>query len=330
MATGKASDFKVYQDQFQAGVVETLVQNTDAFNAASKGAITLTTVSRRGDYSQEAFFKNIANVISRRDTTSVSAATDLAMTQDEWVSVKLNRKIGPVGQTRDAFRKIMAGRTAEEMSLILGQISGKAMQGDMLDTALLGCRAALANQSTNLFTVASSGTLATASLVSGLALMGDQASQVGIWVMHSKPYYDLVQAQITANTLDVSNFAISNGAPVTMNRPVLVTDSSSLAVASGSGSTATVDYYTLGLTSGAIICENTEEEELVVMDITGLENLVVRYQGEYAYNLGIRGFKYDITNGGANPLATALATGSNWDPSRASSKDFAGVVIKSK
>ena len=64
MAIGKASDFVVYQDQFQTGVVETLIQNTDAFNEASRGAIRLSTVSRRGDFSQQAFFKNTANLIT--------------------------------------------------------------------------------------------------------------------------------------------------------------------------------------------------------------------------------------------------------------------------
>lgn len=65
----------------------------------------------------------LSGLVSRRDTTSTGAATDQTMTQDEWVSVKLNRKIGPVLQSRDSFRKIMAGKTEQEMSFILGQMS---------------------------------------------------------------------------------------------------------------------------------------------------------------------------------------------------------------
>lgn len=330
MATGKASDFKVYQDQFQTGVIETLTQNTDAFNDASRGAIALTTASRRGDYSQQAFFANIASLISRRDTTSVAGATDLAMTEDEWISVKLNRKIGPVGQTRDAFRKIMAGKTPEEMSLILGQMAGKGMQVEMLDTALLCARAALTNQAANLYTVPTNGTLATAALVGGLAKFGDAAKEIVCWVMHSKAYYDLVGEQISAKITDVANLAVATAQPVTMNRPVVISDSASLSTSTGSGSTLVTTYYSLGLTAGGIIVENTEEEELVVMDVSGLENLVVRYQGEFAYNLGLRGFKYDIANGGANPTASTLGTGSNWDTNRQSNKDFAGIVIQSR
>jgi hypothetical protein len=105
MAIGKASDFKIYQDEVRGGIVERLTQASAFFNAAG-GAIRLGTVSRRGDYAKESFFKSISSLVTRRDTTSVAAATDLALAMDEIISVKLNRKIGPVAQTLDAFRKV--------------------------------------------------------------------------------------------------------------------------------------------------------------------------------------------------------------------------------
>lgn len=329
MSAGLASAFKVYQDQFQSGIVETLTQNGNAFNQASNGAITLTTASRKGDYSEQAFYSVLAGLVSRRDTTSTSSATDQTLSQDEFITVKLNRKIGPVNQTRDAFRKIMAGKTEAEMSFIIGQMVAKGMQLDMLNTALRAAHAALANQAAVASTVAASGTLETAGLVTGLSNFGDAAGNIVAWVMHSKPYYDLVQSQITANIDGVSNFAVAQAAPVTLNRPVIVTDSDGLVTTSGSGSTATTQYATLGLTAGGILVENTEEEELIVDDVTGNENLSVRMQGEFAYNLGVKGFKWDVANGAANPTDSALATGTNWDPCRTSFKDYAGVVVLS-
>jgi hypothetical protein len=328
MASGLAGGFKVYQDQFQTGIVETLTQNSNAFNEASQGAIQLSTISRRGDFSQEAFFQVLSGMVSRRDNTSNSAATDQNLTQDEWISVKLNRKIGPVNQSRDSFRKIMMGKTEGEMSFILGQMAGKGMQLDMLNAAVLAARASLAAQAAVSRTVAASGTLKTTSLVDGLAAFGDAASNIVCWVMHSKQYYDLVKDQIASNIFGVSNFAVANASPVTLNRPVLVTDSASLISTTGSGSTAVNTYYALGLTAGGAIVENTEEEELIVQDVTGNENLAVRMQGEFAYNVGIKGFKWDTTQG-ANPTNAALGTGANWKAVRQSYKDFAGVVIAS-
>jgi hypothetical protein len=69
---------------------------------------------------------------------------------------------------------------------------------------------------------------------------------------------------------------------------------------------------------------------MVVDLVSGLDNLVYRFQGEFAYNMGVKGFKWDTGNGGANPDATALGTGSNWDAASTSYKDFAGCIIQSR
>ena len=50
MATGKASDFTIYNEEFHGGFVETIYQNVNAFNAASNGSISLLTDLHIGDY----------------------------------------------------------------------------------------------------------------------------------------------------------------------------------------------------------------------------------------------------------------------------------------
>lgn len=271
----------------------------------------------------------LSGLVSRRDTTSSGSATDQNISQDEFVTVKLNRKIGPVLQTEDAFAKIMAGKTEQEMSFILGQMAAQGMQLNMLNAALLAAAAALDNQAAVKYD-GTAGTLNTAGLVSGMSKFGDAAQRIVCWVMHSKPYYDLVQSQITDKIPGVADIVVAQGSPISVNRPILVTDSAGLVHTTGSGSTAVTTYRTLGLTAGGAIVENSEQERLVVQPVTGLENLAVRYQGEFAYNLGLKGFKWDIANGAANPTDSALGTGSNWDTCRSSYKDFAGVCIETK
>lgn len=333
MGIGKNSDLKVYNPQIQTGLIETLAQVSAAFNEASRGAIRLVANRIPGDYQYGAFWQSLANLISRRDLTSVSAATDIAATQAEMISVKLNRKIGPLAQTLDSFRKIGSAANENSLDFMIGTQIAKAMQVDMCDVALGALRGALTNYSSGavMYTVPSSGTLDSAGLVSGLAKRGDRATDVVCWVMHSKPYYDLVKAQLAANIDGVSNFNLATATPVTLNRPVLVTDSASLGpIVTGTGTAAVTDYYTLGLTEGACVVEDSEEEYIVRDIVTGLENLVVRLQGEYAMNLGLRGFQWDTTNGGKNPTSAATATGSNWDAVAASLKDLGGIVVKSR
>lgn len=322
MAIGKASDMKIYNEFIHSGLVETLVQVSNAFNGASQGCITLRADAKRGDYEYESFFKSISSLVTRRDTTSVAAATDLAVSQGEMIRVKLNRKIGPAANTLDSLRKIARNATTEgALDFALGVQVAKAMQVEMCDSVLAALVAATAAQTTN--TIADTvATITTANLVDMLAKLGDQASRVKLWVMHSKVYYDLVKAQIAANVDGVSNFNIASATPITMNRPVLVSDSASLLVAG-----APDKYKTLGLVEGAGLVENTEEEIVVREFVTGLENLVVRYQGEFAYNLGLKGYQWDVTNGGANPSAAAVGTGTNWDKVATSYKDLGGVLI---
>jgi hypothetical protein len=333
MATHLASDFKVYPEQFRGGVIERLTQASSFFNAASMGAIVLSTVSRRGDYVYESFLQSIANLVTRRDTTSISAATKLGVSMEEFISVKLNRKIGPVDQTLDSFRKVlMASDGPEALSFLIGTQVAKAMEVEMLNTALRATRAALDNVSTNTFTIAASGTMTSAALNSGLALFGDAYSNVSVWVMHSKVFFDLVGYQIDPSNHgdNIAGVVVQGANPATFGRPVIVTDSSALIIDVGTSSAPVLDYYTLGLTPGAVAVENSEGEHITYDEVTGLENLVARLQGEYAYNLGQKGFQWDVANGGANPIDSAIGTGSNWDKVATDHKDLGGIVIQSR
>lgn len=331
MAIGKASDFKIYNDQFFGGLIEQTQQDTAALGTAG---IAVRARAIRGDYDYKSFVKKISGLVSRRDTTSVSAATDLAVPMDETVSVKLTRKIGPVAQTLDAWRKAaLAFASAEQgddgaraFSRYLGSMVAKDVAVEMLDTGLIAHWKALEQNATNVHTISANGTMTTAALVSGLAKMGDAANRVRAWVMHSKVFFDLMQYQVNpSNNGDVvANGTLQAANPLTLNRPVYVTDSASLLVA------GTPDLYrTLGLVDDAIVIENSEQQELAFTLVTGLENLVHRMQGEFAYNIGLKGFKWDVANGGANPNSTAIATATNWDKVATSYKDLGGVSIVS-
>lgn len=332
MANYLASNFKIYQEYLKTRAAETLQQQANGFNAAVSGAIVMRTVEKPGDYEYESFFKDISGLISRRDNTSTSGASKLSMAQDEFIRVKLSRKIGPVDMARDAFRKWVGRYSETEFSGILGGQIAVGQQIDMLNSTLLATRAALVNVSSGamMHTISSNGTATTTGLVDTLAKMGDRADRVVCWIMHSKVYYDLVKQQIGANIDGVSNFNVQTGTPITLNRPVLVTDSASLKITAGSP--AVTDYYTLGLTAGGALCEVTETDDIVVDDVTGNEVLMVRLQGEFAYNIGVKGFQWDVNNASpaSNPDATALGTGTNWDKVVTDNKQVAGVVLKSR
>jgi hypothetical protein len=325
MAAGKASDFKIYDDYFHAGRTEVVMQNAMAFNAASANALRIIQQSRLGHYAYESIYDEIASFDSRRDITSVSSATLLPMTQDEEVSVKLNRKQGPIAQTIDSFKK--KGRTVEEASFVLGQQSAKAQLVTYLNSACRGLVASIGGVgSDDLVYDATNGTIQYADLVQGLAIAGDQSGQIGAMVMHSKPFHDLFGDGLANYKIEnVAGVAIVTGIVGTMGRPVVVTDSSALIEVDGSDTY----YYSLLLYPGAATVEESETSTLASEVKTGNENIMLQWQYEYAFNLRLRGFKWDVANGGANPSDSAVATGTNWDKAATDNKSLAGVMVKS-
>ena len=327
MTAGIQSDFQIYNDELQTGFNETLQQETEAFNAASNGAIVMRTMMHEGEYAREAFFKAVTGLVTRRDVTAaaITAITDLGLTQGEFITVKVNRKIGPIMNTRNMFRKIM--RDPGEFSVLIGQQAAKATAIDMLNTGLRSAVAALSGVATLVHTVVAASptdTISTDNLIQALFKAGDSANEIVLWAMHSTAYAKLMREQVTTHSFDaVAGAIIAQGSPITLNRPVLMTDSPALHAATS----PTDPVKVLGLRSGAIRLDESELQDMVVDDVTGTEQLSVRVQGEYSFNVGILGFEWDIGNGGANPVDSALATASNWDQAATSIKSLAGVLM---
>jgi Major capsid protein 13-like len=323
MSTSTSANFKIYHEQFFGGMVEVMEQNSVAFNEAGRNTIQMVPEHLKGDFEQESFFQLLgAGLVSRRDTTSTADATPLGLAQDEFVGVKLNRRLGPVENTFDSFKKI--GRSEEEMSFILGQQAGQAVTLEMLNTSVSVLIASTAGVGAMVVdrTGDDPNTIIHEYLVDLLAAYGDQGGNVLAWLMHSKTFYDLMKQSIADKLFEVAGVTVISGTVASLNRPIIVTDSAAL-LSSGT-------YSVLGLTEGACVINDSENRDIVSDVITGKDNLILRIQGEYAYNIKVKGYKWDITNGGSNPNAGALTTSSNWDKVVNDNKNLAASMLKVK
>lgn len=320
MATGKYSDVKIYEAEFYGGMNEAVAQNINVFNGASNGALNLVSIPMKGHYEKNSFWKDVSGLVSRRDITSVAAVTDLAMTQDEHIAVKLNRKIGPVGQTLDTWRKL--GLSSSEMSFQFGKLVGDRVTKEWVNLSIAAASAAIGSVAGLVHTIAANGLMTHPSLLTGTSKLGDASGRIRAFVMHSKPFFDLLGSAMTANIVNVADMVIFQGNVATFGKPVIVTDVPGLKV------TGTPDlYHTLGLVEGAITVNESEQRE-IFSDVTlGTENIILRAQGEYAYSLKLKGVKWDVANGGLNPLDAAVTTGSNWDQVVTDIKDMLGIKV---
>ena len=321
MAIGKASDFVVRNELFETLFVETLAQNVDILNQDGNGVIQLVTNEREGDYDKTRFFDRPSGGVSRRDTTDTSTSlTPSALTQDEVIGVKLNRKYQ---QTRDAFKKI--GGTPEDLTLILApNMAEEAMKG-MVNDAVAALVAALRNNSGVVYDYAATGANATidhTALIRGRALFGDAFGRIRGWGMNGAAFHKLVEAQLSVASGNVGDFAVYEGQAGTLGLPAFVSDAPAFATSGTPG-----EYHIFGLVPNAAVLTVSEAPYMATDETILKENILYAFQGEYAFNLELKGYQWDTSNGGTNPAAAALATGSNWDKVVANDKDTAGIVI---
>jgi hypothetical protein len=323
MAEITYSDLIVYESQFKSAVTETIQQMTDAFNAGSNGAIMLRSETLQGHYDASSFFQTDGSLVNRQDITSVASLTPDQIVQSENRSVKLHRQ--SFGRLHDKAAKI-SGLAFDDIVGAFGQQVAAEMVADKLNYGILAARVALGAQSAvvNDDTAATVKTISIASLMDTLRLFGDQTSRIAAWVMHSDLYFDLGLASLDDDVTNIADGIVRRVDIPGLGRPILVTDSSSLFV---TGDTPD-SYYALGLVKGAIDINESETMNAVVNRVTGLKQLAVDVQSEWAYNVGVKGFAWDSGNGGINPDDSAYATTTNWDKVATSAKDLAGVVLK--
>ena len=320
---GTKSDFQIYPREFFGGMQELLNQNLQVFNEASGGAMRLVPRDIRGDFERESFLKRLSGNISHRDTTSDSSVSDNKMEQGELVGPKINRRIGPNAMTIDSWKKIDTDPSV--MSFFYGQQVARDVMADYVNTAALTARTTISQQSGSLVYDATGETdpkLRTEYLIRGLKNFGDRGNRIGAWVMHSVPFYNLMEGQVLDKITNVADAVIYGGTPGSFDRPIIVTDSDALIDDTVPGN---LKYYTLGLSTDAVEIAQSEDETIWNDEITGLENLVMRVQGEYAFNVRAKGFAY---TGTANPNDATLGNTSNWSFVMSSVKDAPGVAIK--
>lgn len=335
MALGVQSNLKIYQDQFYGGFNEVLAQNSDAFNERSANAIRLFTSVARGYYSEEAFFETISGLVSRRDITSTSDVDNVNLAADSMIAPKLFSGTPKVWNTLSSLQTAGIINVPDEDVRLgawffrVGEQVAKAMLDDMLNRSLT-CAVATTGKSANTYvdiTGASTKTLNyQTGLIATLAKFGDRGQDIVAWVMHSKPFYDLMGSNIGVAADRVAGATIYEGTAGTMGRPVIVTDSASLVVADGGG-TGINSYYTFGLREGAL---DVRLSELPVF-ATGLDpdykaGIAQYYRSDWAYNVRVLG--YSMTANNTNPTDAQLANGGNWTQAFTSPKWTAGIRLE--
>lgn len=325
MATGVYTDFKIYNDQFYSGMNETIMQNVDAFNAASGNAIRLVPQESRGNFREEAFFKEISGLIKRNVPETVSASTDDKLTSDDVVSPKLSWKF-QVANTLDSLLRIASNQ--QEFSFLLGEQVAIGKLEYMLERGILAAVTCF-GKSTNNYVTSTGATIDYDDLVDGNSKFGDQASAIRAYVGHSKQWHDLQKASFDVQVENVAGTSINAGSIPSLGKRMIMTDSSNLIDADGASTSPEVaSYKLLGLVENGIVITEVGQDRVVNDTVTGQGPLVERIQGEGNFLVTIKGFQYDEDP--INPNDTALGTAANWAQVATDTKSTAGFYIETR
>jgi hypothetical protein len=316
----------VFDDFVQQTITEVIAQQVDLFNAASNGTIVLTTKRNRGDFAHYSQFAEISGLIRRRDVYASGAVSPVAMSMLQNASVKVAAGTPPISFNPSQFTWIQ--ESPEVAGVVIGEQVAIGQFKDMLNAGLKAARAAFVNVGAAAeYDVASQGSLTMNSLNRGAQKFGDRAQNIRAWAMHSGPLHDLYDQSLT-NTNRLFVFGDVQVREDGFGRRFIVTDSASLF---GSVTSPDVtDYYTLGLVENAIVLEDNGDFFSNLQTVNGDENITRSWQGEWTYNLSLKGYTWDTANGGKSPTDAEIGTGTNWDQTASDIKNTAGVAIRSR
>lgn len=313
------SQMQVFNQYVQPAVIETLAQMVEKFNAASRGAIVLTTTGFTGDFLQQSFWAAVHSAQRRVDryaAQGAASATDL--TALKMSAVKIAGGFGPI-RFEPSQMTWLSKPTAEGIEVISRNLA-EALMRDQLNSAIIALRAAIANQATATNDVSASAGMTYSAINDGHAKFGDASGNIIANVMTGAVYHKLIG-------LNLSNaqqlFQAGNVTVVDMlGKAIVVTDAPGLYVAGTPNKS-----HVLGLVAGAATVFDAGDLITNIETSNGQTRIETTMQADYSFGLALKGYTWDEANGGKSPTDAEIATATNWDKVATDIKNTAGVVI---
>jgi hypothetical protein len=315
------SDMKVFNEYLKKTTIETIAQMVEKFNAASAGAIRLTPQGIDGDFLQESLWAGLHAAQRRVDRYAANgdqAATVLAQIQAN--SVKVAGGFGPI-LWEPAQLSWIQKNPAEALEVISRNLS-EAIMADQLNTAIAALVAAISNVAGATNDVSATAGVTYGAINGAHAKFGDASGLLVAQVMTGEVFHKLV-GQNLANASQLFNSQSVNIVDI-LGRPVIVTDAPALYQAQVSP--APNLQKVLSLADSAAIVHDGSDVVTSVQTSNGKERIETTFQADYSFGMGLKGYAWDIANGGKSPTNAELATGSNWDLFVNSVKSSAGVI----
>ena len=312
--------------------IEVEAQESEKFNQASNGALSLTTRRIAGNVLNVPVWKNIANLVTFVDANKSETVNEVDVSMYNEKKVKVTTATPPVRIDEIGMDWINSPQAA---GTLFGRLVGMAMVKEKVNAMIGSAVAAIRSvPDLNLKFVgnkkdASAGKPPTIkNLLAAESKMGDHGiADIVTYVMHSQSWYAFLQNN-AENYIELFTYP---GLAVMMSptgKSIIVTDSPDLVKTETVESTSVTTYYTLLLQSMAVTMEDQGTFRINDDTRNGFTTPRQTFQGWGTHVLGVKGYGWDETNGGVSPDKSEFTKVGNWDKVATSNKHTAGVLMQ--
>lgn len=313
------SDMKVYQDEIHGNTIELLGQKIDMFNAASGGSIVLSTAAFMGDFSKESFFAQLAGVQRRVDRyAAIAPQAGANLSQGEHVGVKVAGGFGPV-----VFEPAQMSWIDKDPGTAITAIAegfADSLLADQLNTAVGAGVAAVENQPALVHDVSGTAGVTQVGLNVSHSKFGDMSQLIVADIMTGSVYHRLLSEALT----NTSQLFLSTNVMVIelLGKRYVVSDIPSLYEAG----TPNKDKV-LSVVANGIIVDNAGDIITNMETTNGNTRIQTTWQADYSFGCKLKGYAWDVANGGPSPTDAELFTGTNWDKAVTENKHTLGTLL---
>ncbi|WP_151834416.1 major capsid protein [Acinetobacter junii] len=312
------SQMQVFNEYIMPATIETLAQMVQKFNAASGGAIRLTTDGFTGDFLQESFFASLDGAQRRVDRYAANGTAPITdLSEIKHSSVKVAGGIGPVRYEPSQMTWLQ--RPTAQGIEVASRTFASLMLKDQLNTAIAALVAAISNQPDATNDVSATAGLTYSAMNGAHAKFGDHSGNIITDVMNGTAYHKLIEKNLSnaQQLFQSGNVRVID----ILGKLVVVTDAPALYTAGTPN-----QLKVLSLTDAAAIVSDGGDVVSNIETTNGKDRIETTLQVDYSFGVGLKGYTWDEANGGKSPSDAELATGANWDKSATSIKHTAGVI----
>lgn len=311
------NDLIVYNDEINGSAIETIAQQLNVVNEASRGTIQMVMDGFSGDYQKNAFYESFNDVYDVDMYAANGAQASTALAQIEAVGVKT---AGAIKKHYEPKAMTWVGKSVAEGIEVASRGIANATTQYVINNAIGALVGAIENNANTTKDVSGDPALVSqVTLNQSHSLFGDHSGDLIAQIMHSSTYHRLIDQSLLNNAqlYTAGNIKFLD----ILGKIIVVTDAPAL-LETGTPNKEKV----ISLRSGGMVISGMGDSLTTITNDTSKLRSETTIMNEFSYGLAVDGYAWDTTNGGKSPTSAEIATGTNWDKVATSDKHTAGVI----